>query len=85
MTDIAGWAGRAGWAGLAGIAGGSPPSPWAALVPLVALVPAVVCMIDITRHPHTRALTPRAWLAICAFGNVAGLVAYLKYGRDEDR
>jgi hypothetical protein len=60
-------------------------SIWAAVVPLVALVPAVLCMVDIARHPDTRTLTPQAWLAICAFGNVVGLVAYLKYGRDEGR
>ncbi|MGW0089200.1 PLD nuclease N-terminal domain-containing protein [Streptomyces sp. NPDC003328] len=42
-------------------------------------------MIDIVRHPDTRSLTPRAWLAICAFGNVFGLVAYLKFGRNENR
>ncbi|MFD0132619.1 PLD nuclease N-terminal domain-containing protein [Streptomyces sp. NPDC002387] len=42
-------------------------------------------MIDIVRHPDTRSLTPQAWLAICAFGNVFGLVAYLKFGRNENR
>ncbi len=54
-------------------------------MPLIALVPAVLCMIDIVRHPDTRSLTPQAWLAICAFGNVFGLVAYLKFGRHENR
>jgi len=62
-----------------------PSTPWVAIVPLVALLPAVFCMIDIARHPSTRGLTPQAWLAICAFGNVFGLVAYLKFGRDGDR
>jgi len=42
-------------------------------------------MIDVARHPRTRTLTPQAWPAICAFGNVVGLVAYLRSGRDEDR
>lgn len=70
---------------MTGVAGSAPPSLWAALVPIVALVPAVVCMADISRHPHTRVLTPPAWLAVCAFGNVVGLVAYLVYGRDPRR
>ncbi|MFF3978058.1 hypothetical protein [Streptomyces sp. NPDC001828] len=56
-----------------------------AIVPLIALLPAVLCMLDISRHPRTRTLNPQLWLAICAFGNVVGLVAYLKYGRDERR
>ncbi|MFE4856640.1 hypothetical protein [Streptomyces sp. NPDC056670] len=56
-----------------------------AIVPLIALLPAVLCMLDISRHPRTRTLSPQLWLAICAFGNVVGLVAYLKYGRDERR
>ncbi|KUJ58061.1 PLDc N-terminal domain-containing protein [Streptomyces sp. MI02-2A] len=63
----------------------SPSTPWVALVPLIALVPAVLCMIDIVRHPDTRSLTPQAWLAVCAFGNVFGLVAYPKFGRNENR
>ncbi|MEV6796641.1 PLD nuclease N-terminal domain-containing protein [Streptomyces sp. NPDC051320] len=42
-------------------------------------------MVDIVRHPDTRGLTPQAWLAICAFGNVFGLIAYLKFGRDANR
>jgi hypothetical protein len=63
----------------------SAPPLWAALVPLVAIVPAVVCMADIARHPHTRNLTPQAWLALCAFGNVVGLVAYVVHGRQADR
>ena len=63
----------------------SPPTLWVAIVPLIALLPAVLCMIDITRHPNTRSLAPQAWLAICAFGNVVGLVAYMRFGRSEDR
>ncbi|MFI1290382.1 PLD nuclease N-terminal domain-containing protein [Streptomyces sp. NPDC020792] len=63
----------------------SSPTPWMAIVPLVALVPAVYCMIDISRHPDTRQLSPLAWLAVCAFGNVIGLVAYLRFGRSENR
>ncbi|MFF4693880.1 PLDc N-terminal domain-containing protein [Streptomyces sp. NPDC001307] len=66
------------------ISSASPPL-WAAIVPLVAIVPAVYCMIDICRHPNTRSLSPQAWLAICAFGNVVGLVAYLRFGRSEQR
>lgn len=61
------------------------PPPWAVVVPLAALVPAVLCMIDIARHPDTRRLPPQTWLAICAFGNVFGLIAYLRFGRSEDR
>ncbi len=63
----------------------SPDTPWAALVPLIALLPAVVCMADIARHPDTRNLTPQAWLALCAFGNAFGLIAYLRFGRSEHR
>jgi hypothetical protein len=54
-------------------------------VPLIALLPAVICMIDIYRHPRTRQFPPQTWLAICAFGNLVGLVAYLRFGRSEDR
>ncbi|MEW2161330.1 PLDc N-terminal domain-containing protein [Streptomyces sp. NPDC007189] len=60
-------------------------SPWAAIVPLIAILPAILCMIDIARHPNTRSLTPQAWLAVCAFGNIFGLIAYLKIGRDANR
>ncbi|MEU6406468.1 PLDc N-terminal domain-containing protein [Streptomyces sp. NPDC046985] len=63
----------------------SASAPWVALVPLVALLPALLCMVDVVRHQNTRSLTPQTWLAICAFGNVFGLVAYLKFGRSEDR
>ncbi len=62
----------------------SSTTPWAAIVPLVAVVPAVYCMFDIARHPNTRQLSPVAWLAVCAFGNVVGLVAYLRFGRSAD-
>lgn len=60
-------------------------SPWVAIVPLIAILPAILCMIDIVRHPNTRSLTPQAWLAMCAFGNIFGLIAYLKFGRDANR
>jgi hypothetical protein len=63
----------------------APPALWAVIAPLVAFIPAVLCMIDISRHPNTRQLTPQAWLAICAFGNVFGLIAYLRLGRSDDR
>ncbi|MFJ9631842.1 PLDc N-terminal domain-containing protein [Streptomyces sp. NPDC101175] len=65
--------------------GSPPPTPWAAIVPLVAILPAVLCMIDISRHPRTQQFSPQVWLAICAFGNVLGLFAYLRFGRGEDR
>ncbi|MFD9632670.1 hypothetical protein [Streptomyces violascens] len=45
--------------------------------------PAIVCRQDMTRHPNTRTLPPQTGLATCAFGNVPGLVAYLRYGREE--
>ncbi|MGW5526999.1 PLDc N-terminal domain-containing protein [Streptomyces xanthochromogenes] len=64
---------------------GPAPTAWMAIVPLIALLPAILCMLDIARHPRTRTLTPQLWLVICAFGNVVGLVAYLRYGRDERR
>ncbi|MGW2481009.1 hypothetical protein ACWCWQ_14450 [Streptomyces sp. NPDC001571] len=64
---------------------GPAPTVWMTLVPLIALLPAILCMLDIARHPHTRTLTPQLWLAICALGNVVGLVVYLRYGRDERR
>jgi hypothetical protein len=63
----------------------SPPTLWVAIVPLIAILPAVLCMFDIARHPHTRQFAPQMWLAVCAFGNVIGLFAYLRYGRSEDR
>ncbi|WP_438297279.1 hypothetical protein [Streptomyces sp. HUAS TT7] len=63
----------------------APHAVWTTLVPLMALIPAIVCMLDITRHPNTRTLTPGTWLAICAFGNVLGLIVYLRYGREEHR
>ncbi|MEV8567257.1 hypothetical protein AB0436_17075 [Streptomyces sp. NPDC051322] len=62
-----------------------PTTPWIAIVPLIAIFPAVFYMIDMTRHPRTRQLSPQTWLAICAFGNVFGLFAYLRFGRSEDR
>jgi hypothetical protein len=65
--------------------GASPAPLWAAIVPLIAVLPAVLCMADIARHPHTRQFSPGKWLAICAFGNVFGLMAYLTYGRSERR
>lgn len=65
--------------------GSSPPTPWAAIVPLIALLPAVWCMVDISRHPHTRQFSPQTWLAVCAFGSIFGLIAYLGFGRSEDR
>ena len=71
------------FAGSAGL-GSPPPSPWVAIVPLIAILPAVLCMLDIARHPRTRQFPPQAWLAICAFGNVFGLFAYVRFGRGED-
>lgn len=64
--------------------GVSPSGPWVAIVPLIAVLPAVLCMVDIARHPRTRQFPPRIWLAICAFGNVFGLLAYVRFGRGED-
>ncbi|MFJ3895083.1 PLDc N-terminal domain-containing protein [Streptomyces sp. NPDC090083] len=64
--------------------GVSPSGPWVAIVPLIAVLPAVLCMVDIARHPRTRQFPPRIWLAICAFGNVFGLFAYVRFGRGED-
>ncbi|MEV7323282.1 PLDc N-terminal domain-containing protein [Streptomyces sp. NPDC093970] len=55
------------------------------IAPLIAVFPAILCMIDVARHPNTRSLTPQVWLAVCAFGNVFGLIAYLKFGRAENR
>ena len=51
-----------------GLLASALPSPRVAIGPLIALVPAVLCMIDVARHPDTRNLTPQAWLAVCAFG-----------------
>ncbi|MFE7859293.1 PLDc N-terminal domain-containing protein [Streptomyces sp. NPDC057403] len=65
--------------------GPADANPWLAIVPLIAILPALLCMIDIVRHPNTRSLTPQAWLAMCAFGNIFGLIAYLKFGRDANR
>lgn len=65
--------------------GSPPPTPWIAIVPLVAILPAVLCMLDIARHPRTQRFPPQIWLAICAFGNVLGLFAYVRFGRGEDR
>ncbi|MER6084640.1 hypothetical protein [Streptomyces sp. NPDC001833] len=63
----------------------SPTTPWMVIAPLIAVFPAVLCMIDVARHPNTRSLTPQVWLAVCAFGNVFGLIACLKFGRAENR
>ncbi|MFE7169935.1 PLD nuclease N-terminal domain-containing protein [Streptomyces sp. NPDC057616] len=63
----------------------SPPTPWVAIVPLIAILPAVVCMADIARHQRTRQYPPQVWLAICAFGNIFGLIAYLRFGRSDER
>ncbi|MFE7859944.1 hypothetical protein [Streptomyces sp. NPDC057403] len=52
--------------------GPADASLWVAIVPLIAILPAILCMIDIVRHPNTRGLTPQAWLAMCAFGNLFG-------------
>ncbi|MEV6508643.1 hypothetical protein [Streptomyces sp. NPDC051642] len=54
-------------------------------MPLIAILPAVVCMLDIARHPRTQRFPPQIWLAICAFGNVLGLFAHVRFGRGEDR
>jgi hypothetical protein len=54
-------------------------------MPLIAIVPAVMCLLDVSRHPHTRQFPPQVWLTICAFGNIFGLLAYLRFGRSEDR
>jgi phospholipase D-like protein len=62
----------------------SAPPLWTGLAPLVAVVPALYCMVDVSRHPHTRTLSAPVWLAICAFGNVFGLLAYLRFGRSDD-
>jgi hypothetical protein len=63
----------------------SSPTPWIAIVPLIAILPAVLCMVDIARHQRTRQYPPQVWLAICAFGNIFGLIAYLRFGRSEER
>jgi hypothetical protein len=63
----------------------APSNPWVAIVPLIALLPAILCMADIARHPRTQQFSPQMWLAICAFGNVFGLFAYLRFGRSQDR
>ncbi|MBO1415290.1 PLDc N-terminal domain-containing protein [Streptomyces sp. FH025] len=65
--------------------GSLPSSPWIAIVPLIAVLPAVLCMLDISRHPHTRLLPPQVWLAVCVCGNIVGLFAYLRFGRSQDR
>ncbi|MCX4817459.1 hypothetical protein OG601_43455 [Streptomyces sp. NBC_01239] len=64
--------------------GSSPSSPWVVIVPLIAILPAVLCMLDIARHPRTRQFPPQIWLGIRAFGNVFGLFAYVRFGRRED-
>lgn len=64
---------------------GTAPTLAQTLLPLLLLAPAVYCMLDVVRHPDTRRFTPQVWLAVCAFGNLIGLVAYLTYGRSLDR
>ncbi|MFF4260399.1 PLD nuclease N-terminal domain-containing protein [Streptomyces sp. NPDC001663] len=63
----------------------SPPLLLTVLVSLVAVVPTVYCLFDISRHPDTRQLTAPAWMLICAFGNIFGVIAYVVYGRDANR
>lgn len=85
MTAVVGGlvAGLSAFAGPPVGPGVSPSGPWVAIVPLIAVLPAVLCMVDIARHPRTRQFPPRIWLAICAFGNVFGLFAYVRFGRGE--
>ncbi|SFE28396.1 hypothetical protein [Streptomyces mirabilis] len=65
---------------------GSPRStPWVAIVSLIAVLPAVLCMVDISRHPRTQQFPPQVWLATCAFGNIFGLLADRRFGRGENR
>ena len=69
----------------AGFLTSPPPTPWVAIVPLIAIAPAILCMLDVSRHPHTRQFPPQVWLTVCAFGNIFGLLAYLRFGRSENR
>ncbi|MFJ9543397.1 hypothetical protein ACIRPX_40055 [Streptomyces sp. NPDC101225] len=70
---------------LADTFGSSPNTPWAVIVPLIAVLPAVLCMADIARQRRTRQYPPQVWLAIRAFGNIFGLIAYPRFGRGDER
>lgn len=69
----------------ADLLGSPPPTPWMAILPLIAITPAVLCMIDVSRHPRTRQFPPQIWLTVCALGNIFGLLAYLRFGRSEEQ
>lgn len=61
--------------------------PWAAIAPLVVLAVlfAGYCLADLVRHPNTRQLPPWVWAVICIASIPFGGIAYLLFGRSDDR
>ncbi|MFD8006941.1 PLDc N-terminal domain-containing protein [Streptomyces mirabilis] len=44
-----------------------------------------VAVVQVASAARTQQFPPQVWLAICAFGNIFGLLAYLRFGRGESR
>jgi hypothetical protein len=63
------------------------PVPWAAIVPIVIAGAAFViyCLVDMVRHPVVRHLPRWAWVVLTLASNPLGGIAYLIFGRSEDR
>jgi hypothetical protein len=61
--------------------------PWAALVPaLIVLIGFVAyCIADLIRHPDVRYLPRWAWGLLCLASMPFGGIAYLIFGRSENR
>lgn len=61
--------------------------PWAAFAPIAVLGIGFVvyCVADIVRHSNARNLPRWAWVVICFVSVPLGGIAYLIFGRSEDR
>jgi hypothetical protein len=62
-------------------------APWAAIVPIIVLAAlfAGYCLADVIRHPNTRQLPAWVWAVFCVISVPFGGIAYLLFGRSEDR
>ena len=61
--------------------------PWAALAPIAVLAIGFVgyCLVDMVRHAKVRNLPRWAWVVISLGSVPLGGIAYLIFGRSEDR
>lgn len=68
-------------------AAASTAIPWAAVVPIavIELCFDVYCIVDMIRHRKVRRLPLWAWLVLTLVVNPLGGIAYLLFGRSEDR